>query len=48
MHLVDGIQGYAQVLNLYVRGEGKIRCKDLRSIVFSLYINIFCDMAVTY
>ena len=36
-----GIQGYTQVLNLYVRGEVGITCKDLHSIVFSPYIHIF-------
>ena len=43
-----GIQGYSQVHNFYVRWEGEIIFKDLRSIYFSLYIHIFCDVVVTY
>ena len=43
-----GIQGYSHVHNLYVRGEGEIRFKDIRSIYFSPYIHIFYDVVVTY
>ena len=43
-----GIQGYIHVLDFYAREDGEIICRDILSIIFYLYIHIFCDMAVKY
>ena len=43
-----GIQGYIQVVNVYIRGLGWIIFMVLHSIVFYQDIHIFCDIGVIY